>query len=164
MRGQLDLFDSLPFGDVLDLDEPSAEPDPLDGEPEDDEDDEDEEPWENCHRCTEEEHTLFEAWLKYLNLPYVAVDEAKRAIFADCAVDGFDFLVYSGNGPNLLVSLDAAPDEGQLAKMEEWEKCFGSDFVAVFAWATGDDWVGITRADFSRTLNKDHARSLRDML
>ena len=136
-----------------------VEPEPLDDEP-----DEDEEPWEACHRCTEEEHRLFEAWLNLLRLPYIAVDEAKRAIFAGNAVEGFDFLLYSGNGPNLLVSLDAAPDEGQLAKMDEWERVLGPDFVAVFAWATGEDWLGITRADFSRSLNKDHARSLRDML
>ena len=37
--------------------------------------------------------------------PYVAVDEAKKALFANAQLKSFDFVVYSKNGPNLLVDV-----------------------------------------------------------
>ena len=47
----------------------------------------------------------FEAFLRDRGIPYVAVDEAKKALFADARLKSFDFVVYSKNGPNLLVDV-----------------------------------------------------------
>ncbi|MGH7178905.1 MAG: HYExAFE family protein, partial [Tepidisphaeraceae bacterium] len=40
----------------------------------------------------------FEAFLRQRGIPYVAVDEAKKALFADAKLKSFDFVVYSKNG------------------------------------------------------------------
>ncbi len=61
----------------------------------------------------------FEDYLRAKGWSYVAVDEAKRAIFADAAINSFDFLVYSGSGANLLVDVKGgsflirAPADGE---------------------------------------------------
>ena len=97
----------------------------------------------------------FEDYLRAKGWPYVAVDEAKKAVFANSAVKSFDFLIYSEKGPNLLVDVKgrkfpdtaAAPprrksriwenwitrdDVDGLAK---WEKIFGNDFSAMLVFA-----------------------------
>jgi hypothetical protein len=97
----------------------------------------------------------FENYLRAKGWPYVAVDEAKRAIFAGAAVKSFDFLVYSASGPNLLVDVKGRkfPDGVRGARrgadkayenwitqqdadgLHEWEKVFGSDFMALLVFA-----------------------------
>ena len=47
----------------------------------------------------------FEAFLRDKGIPCVAVDEAKKALFANAKLKSFDFVVYSKNGPNLLVDV-----------------------------------------------------------
>ncbi len=47
----------------------------------------------------------FEDYLRCMGSPYVAVDEAKRAIFAETSIKNFDFLVYSDSGVNLLTDV-----------------------------------------------------------
>ncbi len=47
----------------------------------------------------------FEAFLRDRRVPYVAVDEAKKALFADARLKSFDFVVYSKNASNLLVDV-----------------------------------------------------------
>jgi len=52
------------------------------------------------------------AFLRDRGIPYVAVDEAKKALFANSRLKSFDFVVYSRNGPNLLwISRAAAAAE-----------------------------------------------------
>lgn len=97
----------------------------------------------------------FEDYLRAKGWPYVAVDEAKKAIFAGSAVKSFDFLVYSSSGPNLLVDVkgrkfpDSIPGRQRGASrawenwitrqdaegLTEWEKVFGRDFCAVLVFA-----------------------------
>ncbi len=98
----------------------------------------------------------FEDYLRAKGLPYVAVDEAKKAIFAEGAVKSFDFLVYSSSGPNLLVDVKGRkfPDSGitgrkrgasrawenwvtrdDVGGLQEWEKIFGRDFLALLVFA-----------------------------
>ena len=97
----------------------------------------------------------FEDYLRSKALPYVAVDEAKRALFAGASIKSFDFLVYSETGPNLLVDVkgrkfpDSTPGrrsrpsrawENWVTRQDiegllEWEKVFGQDFHAVFVFA-----------------------------
>lgn len=97
----------------------------------------------------------FEDYLRAQGWPYVAVDEAKKAVFGDVAIKSFDFLVYSASAENLLVDVKGRkfPDlsPGRRAKasrswenwvtredveaLGEWEKVFGDDFCAVLVFA-----------------------------
>ena len=47
----------------------------------------------------------FEAMLRARGIPYVPIDEAKRALFSSAKLKSFDFVVYSKTGPNLLVDV-----------------------------------------------------------
>ncbi len=47
----------------------------------------------------------FEDYLRSRGLPYVAVDETRKAIFAGTRVKSFDFLVYHDRGSNRLVDV-----------------------------------------------------------
>ena len=97
----------------------------------------------------------FEDYLRGRQLPYVAVDEAKKAIFSGAAIKSFDFLAYSQSGPNLLVDVkgrkfpDTAPGQSRksarvwenwatrddVESLAEWEKVFGPAFQAVLVFA-----------------------------
>ena len=88
----------------------------------------------------------FEAYLRDRGIPYVAVDEAKKALFANARLKSFDFVVYSKNGPNLLVDVkgrqmkDAAAKrsfqtwttERDVDDLMQWEQVFGEGFKAMF--------------------------------
>jgi len=156
-NGQLGLFGGLPFADVLPDPQPTWPwPSPGMGERI--------VPWRQTRTIAPPGRGLraFEAWLKQEGLPYVIVDEAKKAIFAGNAIEGFDALVYCDSGPNLLVELASSPTEEGVAKMQEWQTVFGKDFVAVFVWRRTHEWVGITLADWRG--NVGHARPLWMML
>src|ERR1700691_4717400 len=92
----------------------------------------------------------FEAFLRERGIPYVAVDEAKKALFADAKLKSFDFVVYSKKGPNLLVDLngrscrvsksasakgragfEAWTNEHDVADLAQWEQVFGEGFKGV---------------------------------
>jgi hypothetical protein len=96
----------------------------------------------------------FEDYLRAKGWPYVAVDEARKAIFGAVSLKSFDFLVYSSSGPNLLVDVkgrkfpDAIPGRSRGGRtwenwitredvegLSEWEKVFGRDFHAVLVFA-----------------------------
>src|SRR4029079_19451666 len=47
----------------------------------------------------------FQAYLRDTGVPCVAVDEAKKALFANAKLKSFDFVVYSKSGPNLLIDV-----------------------------------------------------------
>jgi len=107
-----------------------------------------------AHRSVHYE-AAFEDYLRGRQLPYVAVDEAKKALFAGAALKSFDFLVYSESGPNLLVDVkgrkfpDTTPGRRpgasrawenwvtreDLESLAEWEKVFGPAFQAVLTVA-----------------------------
>jgi hypothetical protein len=92
----------------------------------------------------------FEAFLHGRGIPYVSVDEAKRALFANTRLKSFGFVVYSKSGPNLLVdikgrshrkrgrsskrSFDSWTTEQDVADLVEWEQVFGEGFKAVLAF------------------------------
>ncbi len=93
----------------------------------------------------------FEDYLRSRGLPYVAVDETRKAIFAGSKVKSFDFLVYQHPGPNWLVDVkgrkfpyDTAGNRRawenwvtreDLADLNEWERVFGEGFQAVLVFA-----------------------------
>ncbi len=89
----------------------------------------------------------FEDYLREAGLPYVAVDEAKKAIFAGVHLKSFDFVVYSGAGPNLLVDVKGRrfPYRGgrrwenwatrdDLESLARWEEVFGSGFAGLLVF------------------------------
>ena len=92
----------------------------------------------------------FESYLRESGWPFVAVDEAKRAIFSGPSIQHFDYLVYSTNGANLLVTILAdgrSSTPRQRAELAEWEDTFGSDFAGCLV-RFQDGWVGITLGQY----------------
>ena len=94
----------------------------------------------------------FEDYLRSRGVPYIAVDETKKAIFGSVSLKSFDFVVYSSDGPNLLVDVkgrkfpDTVPGPGRCGKA--WEN-----------WVTRDDidglieWQGVFGKGFQATLS-----------
>ena len=90
----------------------------------------------------------FEAYLRTRGNPYVAVDEAKKALFANAKLKSFDFVVYSKNGPNLLIdvkgrqrrdgksrrSFESWTTQRDVEDLLQWEQVFGDGFRAIFAF------------------------------
>jgi hypothetical protein len=93
----------------------------------------------------------FEDYLRSRQVPYVAVDEAKRAAFRDARLKSFDFIVYSRNSTNWLVDVKgrrwaARPNQrkpawenwatqADLDGLEQWERVFGVGFRALLVFA-----------------------------
>jgi hypothetical protein len=96
----------------------------------------------------------FEDYLRSRGLPYVAVDEAKKAVFGRISLKSFDFIVYSEQGPNLLVDVkgrkfpDSTPGRKRGGKawenwitrddvegLAEWQGVFGGGFQAALVFA-----------------------------
>ncbi len=85
----------------------------------------------------------FEGYLREKGIPYVAVDEAKKALFANARLKSFDFVVYSKSGPNLLVDIKGRQMRGErgsyqtwateqdVADLLQWQEVFGEGFKAV---------------------------------
>src|SRR5947207_7646788 len=90
----------------------------------------------------------FEAFLRERGIPYVAVDEAKKALFANAKLKSFDFVVYSKAGPNLLIDVkgrqvrnrasrrgfETWTSEQDVTDLLQWEQVFGEGFKAVFSF------------------------------
>src|SRR3954467_5692379 len=86
-----------------------------------------------------------EACLRGRGIPYVPVDEAKKALFANAKLKSFDFVVYSKNGPNLLIDVkgrqlrdrsgrkgfESWTTERDVDDLMQWEQVFGDGFKAV---------------------------------
>ncbi len=101
----------------------------------------------------------FEHYLRANAIPYVAVDEARRALASTQGKAGnaaapqrvklknFDFVVYSGTGDNLLVDVKGRKHSGRTGtalqnwvtaddvdSLTQWESIFGAGFRGVFAF------------------------------
>ncbi len=90
----------------------------------------------------------FEGYLRDRKTPYVAVDEAKKALFASTKLKSFDFVVYSKAGPNLLVDVkgrqakqnstrrgyESWTTERDVEDLIQWQEVFGEGFKAVLAF------------------------------
>ena len=90
----------------------------------------------------------FEAFLRDRGIPYVAVDEAKKALFANARLKSFDFVVYSKKGPNLLIDVKGRQLRNRTARsgfeswaterdvndLLQWEQVFGEGFRAVLTF------------------------------
>jgi hypothetical protein len=85
----------------------------------------------------------FEDYLRRKGLPYIAVDEAKKALFAGAKLKSFDFVVYRPEGKNLLVDVKGrklSATSGSLQNwvtrediddLRQWQEIFGEGFEAV---------------------------------
>lgn len=96
----------------------------------------------------------FEHYLRANAIPYVAVDEAKRALTGDrrnqvlpTKLKSFDFVVYSENGPNLLIDVKGRKHAGNTGRafqnwvtrddvesLSKWAEIFGDGFEPAFAF------------------------------
>ncbi len=90
----------------------------------------------------------FEAFLRERGIPYVAVDEAKKALFANAKLKSFDFVVYSKTGPNLLIDVkgrqvrdrggrrgfETWATERDINDLMQWEQVFGGGFKAMLTF------------------------------
>lgn len=90
----------------------------------------------------------FEALLRDRGIPCVAVDEAKRAVFANAKLKSFDFVVYSKTGVNLLADVKGRQMRGKsgagsfqtwttkqdVDDLLQWEQVFGEGFRAVLVF------------------------------
>ena len=86
----------------------------------------------------------FEDFLRRKGLPYIAVDEAKRALFAGAKLKSFDFVVYRPQGKNLLVDVKGRKLSGtggslqnwttreDIDDLRQWQEIFGDGFSAMF--------------------------------
>ena len=75
---------------------------------------------------------LVELWLKREGIPYVNVDEAKKALFAGAKLRSFHFVAYRPQGPNWLIWTGTITPETR-PDMLQWEQIFGDGFKAVLA-------------------------------
>ena len=97
----------------------------------------------------------FEHYLRANGIPYVAVDEAKRAlqgkqaggIAGSSKLKSFDFVVYSESGPNLLVDVKGRKHSGRTGRslqnwvtsddvkcLDRWSGIFGDGFDPAFTF------------------------------
>lgn len=99
--------------------------------------------------------SAFEEYLRGRGVPYVAVDDAKKAVFGEISLKSFDFIVYSEVGPNLLVDVkgrkfpDSTPGgkktasrawenwitQDDVAGLRDWARVFGEGFLATLVFA-----------------------------
>jgi hypothetical protein len=99
--------------------------------------------------------SAFQAFLQSRSIPFVRVEEVKKALFADAKLKSFDFVVYSKKGPNLLIDVkgrshrnrpgkktpvspkrrfDAWSAERDLTDLVQWEQVFGDGFKGLLTF------------------------------
>ncbi len=89
----------------------------------------------------------FEHYLRANAIPYVAVDEARKALRGQVSLKNFDFVVYGESGRNLLVDVKGRKHSGKTGKqlhnwvtaddvrdLLEWQKVFGAGFAGAFVF------------------------------
>ena len=93
----------------------------------------------------------FEEYLRWRGVPYVAVDEAKRAAFRGAKLKSFDFIVYSTRSTNWLIDVkgrrwatrrgNGRPawenwvTQADLDGLRQWQEVFGAGFAALLVFA-----------------------------
>jgi hypothetical protein len=93
----------------------------------------------------------FEDYLRGRGIPYVAVDESKKAIFRDVRLKSFDFIVYSRSHANWLADVKGRRwvsrgsggrrawenwvTLGDLDGLGQWQQVFGQGFRALLVFA-----------------------------
>jgi len=78
-----------------------------------------------------------ERYLREHSIPYVNVDEAKKALFAGAKLRSFHFVVYFKEGKNWLLYTSQLRKESR-EDLKQWEQIFGDGFVAVVGKQAAD--------------------------
>ena len=89
----------------------------------------------------------FEYYLRAKAIPYVGVDEARKALYGPKKLKSFDFVVYARVGNNLLVDvkgrkhsgrsrrqLDNWVTEDDIKDLQQWQRVFGQGFSAALVF------------------------------
>ena len=71
-----------------------------------------------------------ERYLREKHIPYINVDEAKKALFAGARLRSFHFVVYFSDRRNWLLYTSQLRQESR-DDLKQWEAIFGDGFVAV---------------------------------
>jgi hypothetical protein len=91
----------------------------------------------------------FEHLLRQRRVPYVRVDETRRALLAEASLKSMDFIVYAPQSHNLLVDVkgrrfgssgaahrwESWVTEEDIRCLRQWEQVFGAGFRAVLVFA-----------------------------
>ena len=93
----------------------------------------------------------FETYLQQQNIPYVAVDQAKKAVFSGMRIKSFDFIIYPRHGRRILADVKGRKFPYQsfqrgrwgetwtttdvVEGLTRWEEVFGEQYLAVFIFA-----------------------------
>ena len=99
----------------------------------------------------------FEAYLHKRRIPFVAVDQSKKALLAGIKIKSFDFIVYPPRKTKILADVKGRKlslstfNRGRLGQswvtaddiegLKSWQQVFGPDHLAVFVfsyWLCGD--------------------------
>jgi hypothetical protein len=90
----------------------------------------------------------FEAYIRSLRVPCVAVDEAKRSFFGDEGLKNPDFILYPKHGTNLVVEVKGKRGKNATGRrawenwvttddldgLAHWQEIFGPSFQAMIAF------------------------------
>jgi hypothetical protein len=89
----------------------------------------------------------FENWPRHNDVPFVSVDEAKKALHGVGTLHSFHYVVYGeGDEPNLLCYVIRRPNHDHRFNMSQWQDVFGNGFAACFV-NMDDDQPVFTRLD-----------------
>jgi len=93
----------------------------------------------------------FESYLQQRQIPYVAVDQAQKAVFAGAKIKSFDFILYPRQGPKILADVKGRKVDSRsflrgrgaeswtthedVSGLKAWEEVFGSEYLAAFIFA-----------------------------
>src|SRR5262245_65310849 len=95
--------------------------------------------------------SAFEDFVRARQVPYVAVDEARRAAFRDAQLKSFDFIVYSQRETNWLADVKGRRwaqrgrasrpawenwvTQNDLDGLTQWQQVFGGGFRSILVFA-----------------------------
>jgi hypothetical protein len=82
-----------------------------------------------------------EFYLRGLGVPYIVVNEAKRALFAGAKLKSFHFVIYRPSECNLLVWAAKSFTKADREDCLQWQSIFGAGFKLVRAFAKGDGFA-----------------------
>lgn len=91
----------------------------------------------------------FEELLRQRRIPYVAVDERRRALLAEASLKSMDFIVYADGGANLLIDVKGRrfpsgtsghrwenwATHEDVGCLLQWERVFGDGFRSLLVFA-----------------------------
>ena len=111
----------------------------------------------------------FETYLQRQNIPYVPVDQTKKAIFSGERIKSFDFILYPRHGRRILADVKGRKfpypsyrrgNWGQtwtttddVEGLTRWEEVFGEEYLSVFVFAY---WLCDQNPDHADNDASDH--------